>query len=239
MAERTLALAIDTATRHPTLALFDGAGTLGGVRQWQSQHRHGEELLQQLNELLRAASAEPRDLDAVVVGVGPGSFTGLRIGLATAKTIAYSLDVPVVGVSTTEALALAAPEGDGREVDYAVTLPAGATDRYLHRVSIGGGAVLGSDEPRLVVPGASFEEACAGAFVVAVDLDGAEDLGDEAIARGEVALSGLGFALAKLGTRALDEGRSDDVERLVPAYVALPRGIAKAAAEMTWSPDLR
>jgi len=239
VADRTLALAIDTATRHPTLALFDGTGKLGGVRQWTSQHRHGEELLQRLDELLGAANAKPGDLHALVVGLGPGSFTGLRIGLATAKTIAYSLKVPVVGVSTTEALALAAPEGDGREVDYAVTLPAGATDRYIHRVAIGNGNVLRSDEPQLVVPGSAFEQACADSFVVAVDLDGAEDLNDEAIARGKVALSGLAFALAKMGTKALDEGRSDDIERLVPAYVALPRGIARAAAEMTWSPDLR
>ena len=239
MADRTLALALDTATRHPTLALFDGAGMLGGVRQWASQHRHGEELLQRLDELLGAANARPADLEAVVVGLGPGSFTGLRIGLATAKTIAYSLNVPVVGVSTTEALALAAPEGDGREVDYVVTLPAGAKDRYIHRVSIGSNGVLRSAEPQLVVPGPSFEEACAGAVVVAIDLDGADDLGDEAIARGEIALRGLGFALATLGRKALNEGRRDDVERLVPAYVALPRGIAKAAAEMTWSPDLR
>jgi tRNA threonylcarbamoyladenosine biosynthesis protein TsaB len=234
-----LALAIDTATRHPTLALFDGAATLGGVRQWTTQHRHGEELLQKLDELLGAANGRPADLDAVVVGLGPGSFTGLRIGLATAKTMAYSLGVPLVGVSTTEALALAAPEGDGREIEYAVTLPAGATDRYVHRVGIGGGSVVRSEAPQLAVPGPSFEDACTGAVVVAIDLDGADDLSDDAIGRGEVAMRGLAFALATLGTKALDEGRADDIETLVPAYVALPRGIAKAAAEMTWSPDLR
>ncbi len=238
MAERTLGLAIDTATRHPTLALFDGAGTLGGVRQWTSQHRHGEELLQKLDELLGAANARPVDLDAVVVGLGPGSFTGLRIGLATAKTIGYSLKVPVVGVSTTEALALAAPEGDSREVDYAVVLPAGARDRYVHRVAVANGSVLRSDEPQLFVPGPAFDEICASAALVAIDLDGAEDVNDEAIARGEVALRRLALALATLGTKALDAGRSDDIEKLVPAYVALPRGLAKAAAEMTWSPDL-
>jgi tRNA threonylcarbamoyladenosine biosynthesis protein TsaB len=239
VSDRVLALAIDTATRHPTLALFSGAGVVGGVRQWTSQHRHGEELLQKLDELLAEAHAEPADLDALAVGLGPGSFTGLRIGLATAKTIAYSLRAPVVGVSTTEALALAAPEGDGREVDYAVTLPAGANDRYVHRVSIANGHVVASGEPQLVVPGPAFDDACADAFLVAVDLEGAEDVADEAIERGAVAVRGLGRALAQLATKALDEGLNDDIELLVPAYVALPRGIAKAAAEMTWSPDLR
>jgi tRNA threonylcarbamoyladenosine biosynthesis protein TsaB len=180
------------------------------------------------------------DLTGVVAGVGPGSFTGLRIGLATAKTIAYSLDIPIIGISTTAALALAASSEEGGHATFAVTLPAGATDRYVHRVRVDGrDAVREESAPQLVVPGESFEQATADALVVAVDLDGAEDIDDDDEARGEVALRGLARALAILGTKGLADGRADDVERLVPAYVALPRGIAKAAAEMTWSPDLR
>jgi tRNA A37 threonylcarbamoyladenosine modification protein TsaB len=163
----------------------------------------------------------------------------LRIGLATAKTIAYSLDVPIVGVSTTKALALAAHDGNSGTAVYAVTLPAGATDRYVHLIEVRGDVASEAGEPQLVVPGAAFEEAVGEALVVAVDLDGASDVSDEDAERGEAAREGLARALASLGTEALIAGRSDDVARLVPAYVALPRGIAKAAAEMTWSPDLR
>ena len=82
--------------RSPTAALV-------GESQWESHHRHGEELLKKLDDLLRACICKAHDLAGVIVGTGPGSFTGLRIGLATAKTIAYSLDVPIVGVSTTQA----------------------------------------------------------------------------------------------------------------------------------------
>lgn len=239
MTARDLMLALDTATRHPTLALIGPGNDVIDQRQWPSEHRHGEQLLQRLDELLAAVAAKPADLDGVIVGIGPGSFTGLRIGLAMAKTVAYSLKVPIVGVSTTGSLALAAQEGEPGPREFAVTLPAGATDRYVHRLLVDVDSVTEAGPPQLVVPGAAFEEALGDALLVAVDLDGADDISDAAVERGEAALAGLVRALAVLGTAALEAGKADDVARLVPAYVALPRGIAKAVAEMTWSPDLR
>ena len=239
MSERSYLLALDTATRHPTLGLIGPGNDLVGERQWESQHRHGEQLLEELDQLLGAVGAQSRDLHGVITGIGPGSFTGLRIGLATAKTIAYSCGVPIVGVSTTQALALAANDGEEGRAAFAVTLPAGAADRYVHRVTLDSGAVREEGPPQLVVPGAQFDEAVRDSLVVAVDLGGADDISDDAEARGATALHGLARALAALGVAALADGRQDDVARLVPAYVALPRGIEKAAAEMTWSPDLR
>lgn len=232
-------LALDTATRTPTLALVDADGDVIDERQWQSEHRHGEQLLQRLDDLLSTAGATPSELTGVIVGVGPGSFTGLRIGLATAKTIAYSLEVALVGVSSTQALALGAVGGDGTRHVIAVTLPAGATDRYVERTTIEGETVVDPEPAQLVAGEAAFAEAIRDAELIAVDLAGAHDISDDAIERGGAALVGLGRALARLGTQALAAGRSDDVARLVPAYVALPRGIAKAVAELTWSPDLR
>ena len=237
MADRPI-LALDTATRMPTLALATADGKLLGQRQWESQHRHGEQLLEQLNQLLAEIGVDRRELKGVVVGTGPGSFTGLRIGLATAKTIAYTLDVPIVGISTTHALALAAVSDDTGSADLAVALPAGATDRYVHRLVVDGGNVEEREGPRLVAGEDQFHEATTGATVVAVDLSAA-DLHPSAIDLGERAVAALAVSLVRLGTAALNAGQRDDVARLVPAYVALPRGIAKAAAEMTWSPDLR
>ncbi len=237
--ERRYVLALDTATRRPTLCVIGPGDDVAGERQWESHHRHGEQLLEELDQLLAMAGARSRDISGVIAGIGPGSFTGLRIGLATAKTIAYSVSVPIVGVSTTQALALAANAEQGGRATFAVSLPAGATDRYVHVMTVDGERVGDADTPRLVVPGAAFDAATADALVVAVDLDDAEDISDGDKARGEVAVRGLARALARLGTAALKDGRVDDVARLVPAYVALPRGIAKAAVEMTWSPDLR
>jgi tRNA threonylcarbamoyl adenosine modification protein YeaZ len=241
MTALSLVLVLDTATRQPVVGLAESDGGLVGQRRWQSEHRHGEELLQKIDEVLAGASATSEDIGGVIVGIGPGSFTGLRIGLATAKTIAYSRGVPIIGVSTTQALALAANAEEGGRSGFAVTLPAGAKDRYVHRLAVDGdsSSVTEAGPPQLVVPGPAFDEACGEALIVAVDLDNAADISDEDAARGEAAIAGLARALATLGAVALTAGKQDDIEKLVPAYVALPRGIAQAAAEMKWSPDLR
>jgi tRNA threonylcarbamoyladenosine biosynthesis protein TsaB len=230
-------LALDTATRTPVVALADAGGAVVGERRWLSRHRHGEELLQRLDELLVEAGVPRVDLAAVVVGTGPGSFTGLRIGLATAKVVAYSLRIPIAGVSTAHALALAAVAGSA-PAELAVSLPAGAADRYVCRLRVNASTVDELAPPRLVADGADFAQQTANSQLVAVDLD-APDVGGEAIERGQRALEGLASALASLGARRLAAQGSDDVATLVPAYVALPRGIEAAAQEMQWSPDLR
>jgi tRNA threonylcarbamoyladenosine biosynthesis protein TsaB len=208
-------LVIDTATRTPVVALAADDGTVMAERHWQSKHRHGEELLGRLGEVLAEIGVSRRDLTAVVVGTGPGSFTGLRIGMATAKTIAYVLSIPIVGVSSTRALALAATTADGAASEVAISLPAGAADRYVHRFRITDGLPAEIDGPQLVATPPTGDE-----------IDG-EDV------------AGLAAALAQLGTASLAAGETDDPATLVPAYVALPRGLGAVAAEMTWSPDLR
>jgi tRNA threonylcarbamoyladenosine biosynthesis protein TsaB len=208
-------LVLDTATRTPVVALAADDGTVMAERHWQSRHRHGEELLGKLEEALAEIGVSRRDLTGVVVGTGPGSFTGLRIGMATAKTVAYALGIPIVGVSSTRALAMAAATADGSLAEVAIALPAGAADRYVHHFRITPGGPAQIDQPQLVAtPPASNE------------IDGEQ-------------VAGLAAALARLGAAALAAGETDDPATLVPAYVALPRGLAAAAAEMTWSPDLR
>ena len=161
----------------------------------------------------------------MVVGTGPGSFTGLRIGLATAKTIAYSLEIPIVGVSSTLGLALATARGKTELTEVTVTLPAGASDRYIHRIRFEDGTPAEIEPPQLTAGGEISPE------MVAVDLESAAEA---AQALGVRAVDGLAAALASLGARRLAGGAPDDVAALVPAYVALPRGIARAAAEMEW-----
>jgi tRNA threonylcarbamoyladenosine biosynthesis protein TsaB len=98
-----LTLAFDTATDSATSALVDDGEVLG------ERTSRAVTLLEDVDALLRQGGAHPRDLGALVVGIGPGSFTGLRIGLATARGLALALDVSGAGVSTLDALAAGAP----------------------------------------------------------------------------------------------------------------------------------
>jgi tRNA threonylcarbamoyladenosine biosynthesis protein TsaB len=235
-------LAIDTATHQATLALGDAGGTLLAARDWPAGHTHAETLLPVLRELLEDVGIVPADLAGIVAGTGPGGFTGLRVGLATAKTLAHGLGVPIVGVATSEALAAAVmgPTGGGTAL---VVLPAGPADRYVARVVVdAAGAATAAEPPRLIAPpdfGAAIGAAMAdGECLVAVDLEGA-DLPPAAHELGRRALAGLGAALLAAGARALGAGRADAVDALVPTYVTLPRGVAAAGRDAAWSPDLR
>ncbi|HQL23409.1 MAG TPA: tRNA (adenosine(37)-N6)-threonylcarbamoyltransferase complex dimerization subunit type 1 TsaB [candidate division Zixibacteria bacterium] len=94
-------LAIDTSTALLRLALAFGADRLVQVREAVPQS-HGQVLLPRLGDLLAAAGLTVRDLQVVAVSVGPGSFTGLRIGLAAAKGLVVALDLPLVPVTAFE-----------------------------------------------------------------------------------------------------------------------------------------
>jgi tRNA threonylcarbamoyl adenosine modification protein YeaZ len=224
MSDRSI-LAIDTSGIRALVALGDAGGGLVAERRWAAGYRHGEELLTRIDEMLSAQGVALTDLSGIVVGTGPGAFTGLRVGLATAKALARGLELTIAGVPTSEAL-LAAPglagSIEGRR--GVLLLPAGPSDRVM--VS-GGEAVLvkGGDEPEL-----SNED-----VVVAVDLPDRAPVA--ALALGDIAEEGLGVALLRLGAVKLAAG-GDDVALLVPEYVTLPRGVTTMKGEVRWSRDL-
>src|SRR4029078_9568881 len=98
-----LILAFDTATDVATSALVSDGEVLG------ERTSRAVTLLEDVDALLRQAGTQTRDIQALAVGIGPGSFTGVRIGLSTARGLALALDIPVAGVSTLDALAAGAP----------------------------------------------------------------------------------------------------------------------------------
>lgn len=101
-------LCIETATTNCSVALFDG-DTLSGLReQNDGGFSHSEKLHLFIGEVLAQAGISPRGLDGIAVSKGPGSYTGLRIGISSAKGLAYALDIPLVSVGTLEIMALAA-----------------------------------------------------------------------------------------------------------------------------------
>jgi tRNA threonylcarbamoyladenosine biosynthesis protein TsaB len=98
-----LTLAFDTATEVATSALVDDGEVLG------ERVSRAATLLEDVDALLRQGGASARDVDLLAVGIGPGSFTGVRIGLATARGLAVALELRGAGVSTLAALAAGAP----------------------------------------------------------------------------------------------------------------------------------
>jgi tRNA threonylcarbamoyl adenosine modification protein YeaZ len=220
-------LAIDTATSRVVVAAAALDGTLLGVTTWEAGRTHGEQLLLAIGRLHGEANLRRSRIRGVIVGTGPGAFTGLRVGLATAKAIAHELDVPIAGVSTAEALlGAAAAAGDGPLDRLALLLPAGPND--CHLVRHGGQALL--------LPGGIEPHLADGEILVALDL--ADRAPADSLARGERARAGLPAALARLGSDRLDAG-GDDLARLVPEYVSLPRGVTSEQGEVAWSRDPR
>lgn len=107
--EQSVFVALDCSTLTLSLALLRPDGTLVEHRLVGPPHRQSEVLPGEIEKILTANGKTLKDVTGFVVGLGPGSFTGLRIGLATIKGLAYALKVPIVGVSSLAALALEGP----------------------------------------------------------------------------------------------------------------------------------
>jgi len=101
-------LAIDTSTRLAGVAIYDGTQVLAETI-WHSQNYHTVELTPTIQGMLRQAGISISSLKGVAVAVGPGSFTGLRIGLAVAKGICLGGNIPIIGIPTLDFLAAAQP----------------------------------------------------------------------------------------------------------------------------------
>jgi tRNA threonylcarbamoyladenosine biosynthesis protein TsaB len=212
-------LVLDTATNTIVVGAGTADGALLAADAFEGRYRHSQELLPAVQRLLAAAGLDLRDLAGVIVGTGPGAFTGLRVGLATAKTLAHELGVPVVGIATSDAL-LADAAGVG-----SAWLPSGPRDRLRIRRGAGPEVVHGpADE---------------GPADLAVDLGGRAS--DGALARGRAAVAALPQRMLRLGAARLAAGDADDPERLVPAYAVAPRGAPSSDAEggVAWSRDPR
>ena len=101
-------LAIDTSTLVSSVAIAT-PGALIAELTLQARKTHSERLMSHIASLLQMAELDVKKLKAIAVSLGPGSFTGLRIGLATAKGLAYALKIPLIGVPTLTALAFSCP----------------------------------------------------------------------------------------------------------------------------------
>ena len=123
-------LSFDTATPLVTVALHDGEDVVAELVS-ELPMKHGEQLAPLIERLLRDAGLVRQDLTAIAVGVGPGPFTGLRVGLVTARTLAHVLEIPVYGVCSLDVLAVEAVETGTVTGDFLVATDARRKEVYL------------------------------------------------------------------------------------------------------------
>ena len=154
-------LCLETATPVCSVALNDGCCTIA-LRETERQNAHSEKITNFIREVMEVAKIDYKQLDAVAVSQGPGSYTGLRIGVSTAKGICYAADLPLMAIDTLEAMAngmkmklgsqiadndLLIPMIDARRMEVYTSV----FDAQLNRIN---------DTAALVIDEHSFENLC-------------------------------------------------------------------------------
>jgi|SRR5581483_11166469 tRNA threonylcarbamoyladenosine biosynthesis protein TsaB len=217
-------LAIDTATNVPSIALYDAQGVLGEMT-WRTYEHHTRSLMPEITRLTELLNLDARLVQAIAVANGPGSFTGLRIGLSAAKGLAYSLNAALLGVPTLDITANACAQqplpicavilaGRGRyaaamyRVEREVAVRAG--DYWFGTAeSIAAHAAATMSEPFLLVGEtdaalrAEMQLQCGARVVLAHQASN---------------LRRAGF-LAELAWRRWQAGEVDDLQTLAPFYI--------------------
>ncbi|HWZ14801.1 MAG TPA: tRNA (adenosine(37)-N6)-threonylcarbamoyltransferase complex dimerization subunit type 1 TsaB [Mucilaginibacter sp.] len=117
----SLILQIETATSSCSVALAN-EGKLLAVKEINARNVHAEVITLFINELIQQANIAYYDLDAIAVSCGPGSYTGLRIGVSTAKGLCFALDKPLIAIDTLEAMATGVMDSEEFEPDAGMLL---------------------------------------------------------------------------------------------------------------------
>jgi tRNA threonylcarbamoyladenosine biosynthesis protein TsaB len=215
-------VAIDTATDQASLALHDGF-RVRMEHTWEAPRRHTSELTPHLVAAMEQLDLAPEQLSGVAVTKGPGSFTGLRIGMAVAKGLAVAQGLPLVGVPTLDVVA-AGQGRDRRQLAAILRAGRGRISMATYRWQFGGWQA--QEEPRLTT-WANLEQEITEPtlFCGEIDQEGAAvmaRLGDRAVLLPPAwRLRRAGF-LAELGWRRLNRGDVDDPASLTPIYLKHP-----------------
>ena len=224
-------LAIDTATIVSAVALVDGDRVLAEVLT-NNKKTHSELLMPHIEQLFAMIQAQRCDVTAVAVSIGPGSFTGLRIGLATAKALAYVWQVPLIGVPTLAAQAY------GCAVPGCLLCPLldaqkGNVYQALYRWQ--DEELLEITAPRVAHHEEALEQLAAGEDRVIMLGEGSLMYQDAIRSRGQVLhiapphlVISRAASVALLGSRLLSKGLSHDPMVLEPLY------IRRSEAEVLW-----
>lgn len=213
-------LAIDTATRYASLALYDEMGVIS-EQTWRSENNHSVELIPAVARMLSQQKLKPQSLTGIAVATGPGSFTGLRIGMSVAKGLCLALGIPIVGIPTLDIITYAVGDPGGRVL---AVLEAGRGRICVGAYHFEKGLPVQEGETKLVSISAWTVEADKPVLVAGeVSAELARRLFEQANAH-NIAVSSLAGSLRRAGYLAelawerLCAGKVDDLDTLGPTY---------------------
>lgn len=208
-------VAIDAASTDIGLALAEPDGSPIAEEAWSSHQRQSAELMPRLLDLLERHRRALRDLSAVAVGTGPGSFTGLRVAMALAKGLAVALQRPIIGIPSLPAWLEASPGS------VAALARAGAREAYL--------LARDADDPVVADATEIGERLRTAPVVAAAELATAFGL-ERAVGPRAAAAIAAGAA-----RRLRKDVGGDDLRRIEPAYLRGPRGLqTPAEGKVRW-----
>jgi len=217
-------LAIDTATRSISLALYDGVSVVA-ESSWRCADHHTVELAPNTALMMKRAGVEPARLQGIAVALGPGSYTGLRIGLGLAKGLALANNLPLMGVPTFEILMRAQPP----QAEKVVAVIQAGRGRVTAAVYHWSGKEWRMQGEARVLDWAALAAEIVEPAVVCGEVDAA---GHEALRKlkGRVTLASPAQSLrragwlAEIGWERLRRQRFDDPMTLAPLYGGQPEG---------------
>lgn len=157
-------LGVDTSTSYGSVAVARPGAILFEARL-PERAEHARDLLTRIDEMLRSAGLEIRAFEGIGVAVGPGSFTGVRVGMATAKGLGYALRVGVAGISTLEAVARAALRAQPSAGALCAALQAGRGEVYAALFRAGAGEPVRATPDRSYRPAVVAEMLSAGSLL--------------------------------------------------------------------------
>jgi len=216
-------LAIDTATQWTSVALCREERVLA-ERTWRSANNHTTELMPAIVGILAQQEIAPSSLTGIAVALGPGSFTGLRIGLSVAKGLAMALDIPVMGIPTLDILAEAHAH---QKLPICAILRAGRKwlGTALYKVRAGRWRRVADD--RLMLPEqlkTLIDRRTLFCGEISTELEHSlrEHLGDLAVIAAPCLSLRRASCLAEIALKRLEEDKLDDAASLSPLYLQYP-----------------
>ncbi len=214
-------LALDTSGSRCDVAVVKGDEPLAQAT-WIERNAHSEKLIPLIEEALAASTLSRQKIDAVAISIGPGSFTGLRVGLSAAKGLALALDVPILGIPTHQAVAEMLPPLDRLWVTHTAKKDHFYWTEFTKKQAVRDCCVISVTSLLGRITGPLTIAADRPEWIFArlpSDLSSIITVLDETRAYPDARMVG------KLAFGRLSRGESDNVASLVPLYVQAFQGV--------------